>query len=134
MEQFFLQFFQTEFYNPHLLQRDLEKFIGEFFPTLKKPIKGEMGKIISNLNHLLTPSFKREIGEYLVESSFRGVEKKLPQLVKAVDIQKIVYREITQMDPREIEKMFYSFADNYFRKLKLYGGFGAIFGIPSVVI
>ena len=134
MEQFFLQFFQTEFYNPHLLRRDLEKFIGEFFPTLKKPIKGEMGKIISNLNHLLTPSFKREIGEYLVESSFRGVEKKLPQLVKAVDIQKIVYREITQMDPREIEKMFYSFADNYFRKLKLYGGFGAIFGIPSVVI
>ena len=38
------------------------------------------------------------------------------------------------MHPKEIEDMFNSFAKSYFTKLKLYGVFGAVFGIPSIFI
>lgn len=54
----------------------------------------------------------------------------LPAVVESIDIRKVVVRQIAEMNPQEIEELFYSFAANYFRQLINYGfGFGIAFGL-----
>lgn len=51
------------------------------------------------------------------------------ELLKAVNLKQITMEQIAIMEPKEIHIMFNAFAGDFFKKLYLYGSFGAIFGI-----
>jgi uncharacterized membrane protein YheB (UPF0754 family) len=66
----------------------------------------------------------------LVSAVLETGQQHLPAIVNAVDIREVVVREVSEMNPKEIESLFYSFASQYFRQLINYGfGFGIAFGL-----
>ena len=63
--------------------------------------------------------------EAVLNVTFNNTSK----LLKAVNIKQITMEQIAIMEPKEIHIMFNGFAGDFFKKLYLYGSFGAIFGI-----
>lgn len=58
----------------------------------------------------------------------------MPNLVKKIRIDDITEEEINNMDPEEIEELFYSFAGSYFTKLENYGWIGGLIGLLTQII
>ena len=129
---------QKEFYDSSILKEDISKFIHrtinahkhEIENTLLKYIELSIPKIWNNIS----TETKEEIVSFLVDALINALESNLEAILQAIDIKTIVKEEIIRMPPQEVEKMFTSFAGDYFRKIKLYGGFGSIFGIPSLFV
>lgn len=63
--------------------------------------------------------------EAVLNVTFNNTSK----LLKAVNIKQITMEQIAIMESKEIHIMFNGFAGDFFKKLYLYGSFGAIFGI-----
>ena len=72
--------------------------------------------------------------EDITKSGFDSIKVNISEIIKTIDIQKIIQNEINSMHPKEIEEMFNSFAKSYFDKLTLYGVGGAVFGVPQLFI
>ena len=130
------EFVNSDFYNKDILKDDLEKFIKSFIQKdeLKNILIPFIKEIFMNLNQNLDVKLKDDLRDKFIKATFDSLEINLNLLVESVDIQKVIQREINEMHPKEIEEMFYSFAGDYFKKLKLYGAFGAVFGVPSVFV
>ena len=130
--------FNRDFYSKGLLEKDLNEFIKLSLQEDKEVIKEKLSpflkELIVNLNSILDEKFKNYLIDILSEAIFNALEDNIEDLIKSIDIKEVIIREINNMHPKEIEDMFNSFAKNYFTKLKLYGGFGAVFGIPSMFI
>lgn len=86
--------------------------------------------VLPRVTGCLAPQTIRALAHALINALLDTAEQYLPDLVGAVDIRKVVVREISEMDPQEIERLFYGFAAQYFRQLINYGfGFGIVFGL-----
>jgi uncharacterized membrane protein YheB (UPF0754 family) len=89
--------------------------------------------IATNLEGLvenIAPKTKDFIINQLTEAALKSLENNLDALLGGIDLKKIVESEVSNMQPKEIEDLFYSFADKYFTQLINYGfGFGIIFGL-----
>ncbi len=70
--------------------------------------------------------------EIVVDSAFDSIDKKILDLMGAIDFKKVITKEIQDMHPKELEDMFYSFAGPYFNKLILYGSLGFLFGLATI--
>jgi hypothetical protein len=46
----------------------------------------------------------------------------------------VVANSFRELQPEEVEEMFRSFAQPYFNRLILYGGVGALFSIPLLLL
>ena len=130
--------FSKEFYSKGLLEKDLNEFIKSSLQEDREVIKDKISIFIKdllvNLNSIVDEKTKDYLVNVLSEAIFNSLEDNIEDLIKSIDIKEVIIREINNMHPKEIEDMFNSFASSYFTKLKLYGGFGAVFGIPSIFI
>ncbi len=128
----------NKFYSKEFLVKDLNNFIKDSLikdrAMLKEKLNLFFKEIIFNTNNILDYKFKQYILESLSEAIFNALENHIEEIIKSIDIKKVIIKEIENMHPQEIEDMFNSFAGNYFKKLKLYGVGGAFFGIPSMFI
>ena len=122
--------FSEPFYNDELLKQNIAKFI----LTLQPDIKPFLKDVIVNINNIIDNSLKETFLDELVEAVFKSIEVNLSNISNSLDLKTVIEREINNMNPQEIEKLFRSFAGSYFNKLEVYGGFGAIFGVPSMFL
>jgi uncharacterized membrane protein YheB (UPF0754 family) len=91
--------------------------------------------ILQNLNVSLTKEMKSAIcKEYFFTAVLESCENNLGDFINAIDVETVVRREINNMHPRQIEKMFYKFAGPYFSKLIAYGWIGLFGGLISYAI
>lgn len=126
--------------NVNYLEKDLNNIYDSFFtnPTMLKQLKFLLSDIISDITYKIPKIIDKETAEYLLDLLITAIidtmEIFLPELIKQINIKNITVKEINNMNPEEIEKLFYSFAGKYFGKLEKYGLLGGIIGILSELI
>lgn len=99
---------------------------------LQHEIKQTAEKFLENLPEHVSAETKEFLTKQVIDGVISALENNLSPLINSIDLRKIVVDEITNMNPEEIEKLFYSFAGDYFTKLINYGfGFGIAFGLAT---
>lgn len=99
---------------------------------LQYEIKQTAEKFLENLPENVSAETKEFLTKQVIDAVIEALENNLSPLINSIDLRKIVVNEITNMNPEEIEKLFYSFAGDYFTKLINYGfGFGIAFGLAT---
>lgn len=89
-------------------------------------------KIIDNNLSCLSNESKNQIASTTIRSGIISVKENSAILLNNIEFDKIAEEQLLDMDSRKIHTMFKSFAGKYFRRLKLYGVFGGIFGINAI--
>ena len=107
-----------------------ETFQNEFNSALRPIVE----KIFKELNSATDEKTKEFFIKILLQSAYDSVLENADCLMESIDFKDVIEREINNMHPSEIEEMFNSFAKIYFDRLILYGGYGALFGIPVAMI
>ncbi|MFP4661542.1 MAG: DUF445 family protein [Halanaerobiales bacterium] len=126
--------------NSDYLKKDLNKLNSRLLhdPIIFEKIYNLLDKIyldiINQLNEIIDNKSADYLINLLVESLMDTIEEGLPELIREINIKEITIEEIENMDPREIETLFYAFAGNYFGKLELYGWMGGIIGLLAELI
>ncbi|MHB9293911.1 hypothetical protein Holit_03030 [Hollandina sp. SP2] len=126
----------ADLYHPQLLRQDLAAFLqAADWDALDAALTAALRALMSAVNTALTPATKDAFCKtYLIPAALDAGERCFSALITALDIQKVVEREVNAMHPREVEALFYRFADKYFRKITLYGWIGVFGGMASYVI
>ncbi len=110
----------------------VEQTINENKSVWDKTVRDMLTVIIDQINSIVSSETKDYIAQIAVKSFLDSVAVHFHSLVTAVNVKEITERQINSMTPEEIEAMFQSFAQPYFRKLELYGAiFGALLGLVS---
>ncbi len=118
--------------NIDILKQDLSKTLVEMLQNpntqdfLLKMLTQSAGKQLSGIDTLLSNESKDFILEKLSETFLNSTGEHLLDILNALDFRSIVIREIGAMHPKQLEKLFYGFAEKYFVYLI---GYGFIFGI-----
>ncbi len=127
-----------DLYDEEIMNNDLEEFINKLLEkdsaVLEERISPFIKDIFLNANSLIDIETKKELLHYLLESVFDSLGDNLNEAIASIDIEKVVKDEINKMEPKEIKDLFYSFAEDYFKKLVRYGFLGVIPGLIAVVI
>ncbi|MFA6809290.1 MAG: hypothetical protein WCR27_09905, partial [Eubacteriales bacterium] len=119
---------------PEILQNDFEKAIlllikdEKTTNRLKDILEHTLEMLFTNVNDIFEIETKDYIVSLTVESILNSLEEEIADLVKTLDLSNITEREINNMEPKEIEELFNSFAKRYFRKLEYYGLWGGLLG------
>ena len=136
LDNFITSFFKEEFLNREIFKEDLDAFLKNVIEE-KEQLRGILApffkEFILNINEILDLKLKDHMLEIIIDSAFLSVDKKIMDLLHAVDFKKVITKEIQAMHPKELEEMFYSFAGAYFNKLVLYGSLGFIFGLLTLI-
>ena len=74
-------------------------------------------------------SAKMDLTEYFSEAMMSGAIEHTTNILKGIKLKEVTEKQISAMYPKEIHMLFDSFAGDFFKKLYLYGSFGAVFGI-----
>jgi uncharacterized membrane protein YheB (UPF0754 family) len=125
-----------DFYHPQLLHQDLAAFFHvadweALGAVLTPALKGLMGQVNTRLTSATKEAFYKT---YLIPAALDAGERHFSAVITALDVQRVVEREVNAMHPREVEALFYRFADKYFRKITLYGWIGVFGGMVSYVV
>ncbi len=119
-----------------VLNTDLDALIRKFLAQAPHQVflQGQLAQLLSaNLVALpdtIAPETRQFLAAALVNAALGALENHLDPLIAALNLRKIVITEVTEMNPKEIEDLFYSFAGQYFSELINYGfGFGIVFGL-----
>jgi len=126
-----------EFYDGEVFKNDLDHFIMVSEDTLDKLQKtGETAiyELLTGINPALTEKTKNEICKYLINAIVSVIGYNFSGLINTIDISNVVEREINNMHPRQVEKLFYKFAGDYFHKITFYGWIGGPFGAVGVPV
>lgn len=89
--------------------------------------------VTSNNLNIIDKDTKRAIIDILVNSTLDSLKGNLADILNNVHFRSIAERHINNMEPREIEELFNSFAKKYFDRLKLYGLWGGVFGLHWII-
>ena len=84
--------------------------------------------VVSEFNFIKDDT-KDHITYNVIDGIINVIIEDTVNILKAVSLKKITMEQIAVMEPKEIHDLFNSFAGDFFKKLYLYGGFGAVFGI-----
>lgn len=84
---------------------------------------------IRNNIDFINNSAKMDLTEYFSEAMMSGAIEHTTNILKGIKLKEVTEKQISAMDPKEIHMLFDSFAGDFFKKLYLYGSFGAVFGI-----
>ncbi len=113
----------TQIFEQLMAQPDLKVLLSQSIHTFTQ-------QNLQHLNEKLALPTKDFLLEKLANAAFITLEQNIPSLLGAVDLKRVVVSEIEAMPPQEVEKLFNSFASQYFGELIRYGfGFGVVFGL-----
>jgi len=92
-------------------------------------LKARAGEIID----LAPPEFKSAVlADMLIGALLDGLADHLVPLLDALRFREVAIRQIGEMSPAEIHRLFNAFGSSYFRKVEVYGApLGAIFGLAG---
>lgn len=127
------RFIEVSYFN-HDLTILLDKLLtDEQLKSFVPQIEWMLGITIPRLNDIVDVGTKDYALGILLDSTLDSVEAHFLTLINCVNFKEVTERQVTQMDPREIEILFYSFAGRYFRTLEAYGWWGSIFGLTELL-
>jgi hypothetical protein len=136
ISDFIEKFMKKEFLNREIFKDDIDIFLKEIIKDkeqLRVIIVEFFKEFIVNINDILDLKLKNHMLDIIVDSAFDSIDKKIMNLIEAIDFKKVITKEIQEMHPKELEDMFYSFAGPYFNKLILYGLIGFFFGLGTMI-
>ncbi len=125
-----------EFVDWQILEKDISKAIQKQLDQPKN--KALFEEALSHfIQKNLLPTLKNIpdeskdfVVELLLNAGLEALQEELPHILASIPIKNIVIKEVSQMQPKEIEALFNSFAKKYFDRLVQYGfGFGIAFGL-----
>jgi uncharacterized membrane protein YheB (UPF0754 family) len=128
------------FYNDAVLRQDLARFIGrlggeEEWERVRNAAAQAVKELLSQLNAALSAETKNAVcNDYLLTAILNAAVYNFPALIKSIDVQEVVEREINAMHPAGIERLFYKFAGDYFGKITFYGWIGVFGGLLSYAV
>lgn len=105
----------------------------EFESTVKNNMSIIIDDAVSNNFDFIDTSTKKYFLDIFTSSLIDSLKRNLNEILKSIEFDKIAQEEIEKMEPEKIHAMFNSFAGKYFKKLKLYGIWGFVFGINTYV-
>lgn len=100
---------------------------------IRNAVKTIINNIIANDLNIIDASTKDNLSQIVINSILDSASQNFSKVISTIDFRGITEQQINYMEPREIEDLFNSFAKKYFNKLKLYGLWGAVFGIHWIV-
>lgn len=88
-----------------------------------------MGEVLStNPVNILNSETREFILKIIIKASLDSLNDNLPNLLDDFNFKEITYKAVMELEGRELEKLFYSFAQNYFNRLINFGAMGGLFG------
>ncbi|MFW6238695.1 MAG: DUF445 family protein, partial [Halanaerobiales bacterium] len=123
-----------------MLKKDLvyllERIAGEYEirQGFAEFVSGKIREVINELDNYFSDDGPEKLVAIILKGILRSLRNNLGELFKAVDFRGVTEREIRQMNPREIEELFSSFAGRYLVRLKRYGWLGGGIGILTEMI
>ena len=130
-------FFQKELLDHKLLEKDLQDLIKTLAHSEKNKernipiLRNEVEEAVDNVRKTfagLEESEKQHILSYPIKASLSTLHRHLAAIFKVLDVKEMTTSRVQQMDPEKIERVFYSFAGPYLKKIAIYGLFGGLFG------
>jgi len=124
-----------DIFTQNILSRSVEKmFISilsndEILSKLKTSITKSVDVVCDSDFEFVDSNFRREIINRVVKCVIDWGIINGKEFIEAIDLKSVTYKQIEIMDSKEIHELFNSFAGTFFKKLYIYGLFGAIFGI-----
>ena len=100
-----------------------------FKTTFNKVTSGIIYKIIENIDSLINKETRLQISDKLTDAGLTSCINYCDEIIKSVNLKEITNKQIEIMNPKELHQLFISFSGPLFKKLYLYGSFGAVFGI-----
>ncbi|MDR3242535.1 MAG: DUF445 domain-containing protein [Clostridiales Family XIII bacterium] len=128
------------FYNDTILRKDTAGFIvlleqKRGWDILRPTMVSALEKFLLNINAKITDETKNAIcNAYLIPAIVDSCVDNFDSIIKAIDVEKAIEREINGMEPKKIEGFFRGFADKYFKKIIFYGWIGGFFGLASYAL
>lgn len=101
----------------------------EFKTALNKVTSDMVFSIIDNINSLINKETRLQLSDKLADAGLTSCINYCDEIIKSVNLKKITNIQIEIMNPKELHELFISFSGPLFKKLYLYGSFGAVFGI-----
>ncbi len=105
----------------------------EIDKEIKDVIAAVIKDITKNNLNIIDNDTKKDIFNIMIKSSIDAAEDNFSNVISSIDFKGITEKQINNMDAKEIEDLFNSFAKKYFDKLKLYGFGGAFFGLHWII-
>jgi uncharacterized membrane protein YheB (UPF0754 family) len=104
-----------------------------FASPLKEVLAGKLRIAVGEANRIFPPELKDFCAKIILESFLFSLRAHFLKLFNTIDIKQVTEDEVNQMTPEVLETMFYSFAGRYFKQLELYGVWGGVFGLLSLI-
>ncbi|GHV77377.1 hypothetical protein AGMMS49942_21980 [Spirochaetia bacterium] len=128
------------FYDDIILRKDMAGFIAGLekdygWDTFRLAAVSAFKAFLSKLNGSITTETKNAIcNEYLITAVIDSCVYNFTDIIRTIDVQTVVEREVNNMHPKGIETLFYQFAGTYFAKITLYGWIGVFGGFLSYIV
>ncbi|MCQ2026085.1 hypothetical protein LJE34_11430, partial [Clostridium butyricum] len=101
----------------------------EFIENSTKIINDFSEILIRNEKNIFNYNTKSQIIDILCDSSLDSFINNSSNIIESIKLKAITKNQIELMNPKELHELFLSFSGTLFKKLYLYGAFGAVFGI-----
>lgn len=101
----------------------------EFIENSTKIISDFSEILIRNEKNIFNYNTKSQIIDILCDSSLDSFINNSSNIIESIKLKAITKNQIELMNPKELHELFLSFSGTLFKKLYLYGAFGAVFGI-----
>lgn len=111
--------------------------ISDLHSSVKLVFTKTIDDILSQASENGFAFINNESKEYLLnitaDAVILSLRNNLSTMLSDIEFDKIAKEQISEMSPKKIHMMFNSFAGKYFRTLILYGFWGAVFGINTIL-
>lgn len=109
----------------------------EWYSNLKLDLKSntneELGRLIISTLDSIDDSTKDEILDIIMGALIESLSKNINGFLEALNISGVTESEIFKMDDQKIKEVFIKIAGKYFKRLKIYGVGGWVFGINNII-
>jgi uncharacterized membrane protein YheB (UPF0754 family) len=128
------------FYDGSILRQDIADCLrsldaGQGWERLDRAAAPAIKELLYGINRALAAETKHAVcNEYLLTAVLNSAVYNFPRIIRSIDVQAVVEREINNMHPSGIEKLFYKFAGGYFGKITFYGWIGVFGGLLGYAI
>lgn len=121
----------------NILSKDIDKVIKYAFENIQFNEKNIelVDSIVQNAIDcnfdFITNNSKNYLINKTIHTGLNSISDNIVPILKEINLKNISNKQIDQLNPKEIDVLFNSFAGDFFNKLRLYGIFGFVFGINA---
>ncbi|HEX3044143.1 MAG TPA: DUF445 family protein [Bacillota bacterium] len=104
-----------------------------FLAEIKEILATKVQLLAGATNQILPAQMKDFAAAIILSSFLEALKAHFLEIINTVNFGRVTEEVVKTMRPQEIEAMFYSFAGKYFQRLEVYGIWGGVLGLLSLV-